>query len=317
MFFDDPIREIQFLKYSELKEFAKANPSIPIIDGFLNRKEFMLINAASKVGKSLLAMNLGISASAGSTFCGMPTTQSKVMYLQTEIAHNFLLERLNRMINQQIEFEECMFLTSFERIRLDDKDDFKSLELAIENEKPDLLILDPFYELHSKNEQNANEMTPILTNLRMLARKHDLGLILIHHQGKNSENNGNSKTVHQSRGSSAFGDVPDCLVSLNKTNDLVKLTGIFRNRPNINLTYSIDPESLTVSNFKNLEAPQMIKKEKKIDLIFKLLSESSEPISKDFIKKQIDCDASTINKHLKSLIEQDKIRTSNDLFFRT
>jgi hypothetical protein len=116
------------------------------------------------------------------------------------------------------------------------------LELALDEYRPNLLILDPLYKLHRGLEDSASEMAPMLSNLHQVTSERDIACLLVHHQGKHVEGR-SFGAVHSGRGSSAMSDVPDVLLCLKRSNRQIIMSSEFRNRENLGiLRFEFDSE---------------------------------------------------------------------------
>lgn len=198
--------------YFDETRFPKREP---IVDGLLSAQEFIILSGAAKIGKSLLALNLGISIAKGSPFLGhFETTKGTVLIIQTEVAPDAFRERLVKMEGDILAMNLGIRIST-ERISLDEKSGLTKLRNTINQFKPNLTIIDPFYNLHKKDEDKAAQIGPILSEMSQIAKDTGTALILVHHQGKRGESDGR-QTGHQHRGSSAFADVPDGSWSLSK-----------------------------------------------------------------------------------------------------
>lgn len=270
--------ELNFMTFEDFRINAVMEDFDPVIENFLNRKEFMLLHATAKTGKSMLALNIGLAIATGSDFLGMPTTKSKVLYLQTEIANYALKDRIEQMLEgesiKNYEDVKLNLLISSNRVRVDEVEGISLIKKEIFKYEPNLLIIDPFYELHRRNEDNASEMGPVLSDIRAIARECSCAIILIHHQGKKGETNGGN-AGHSCRGSSSFADVPDCSISLSKDKNGYNLRGIFRNRihlEDLKLKFNEDTLKFELADF--VEKPAKTR-----DLIIEALSKNTNGIT--------------------------------------
>jgi KaiC/GvpD/RAD55 family RecA-like ATPase len=304
--------ELTFMTYGEFKINAIIENFDPIIENFLNRKEFMLLHATSKTGKSMLALNIGLAIATGRDFLGMPTSKSKVLYLQTEIANFSLKERIEKMLEnldtETYDNASTNLLISSNRIRIDESEGIELIKYEIKKYQPNLLIIDPLYDLHRKNEDNATDMAPILSDIREIARSCDCAIILIHHQGKKGEHNGGN-AGHACRGSSAFGDVPDISISLTKDKNGFNLKGIFRNRPSIDdLRIKFHEESLLFELEEFVPKPAKTK-----DVLLQILTQSSDGLTKkqicDEAYKKSGVTKSAILKQFENLRDRGQLAT--------
>lgn len=309
--------ELNFIPYKEFKIKAIVEDFEPIIENFLNRKEFMLLHATAKVGKSMLALNIGLSVATGRDFLGMVTNKSKVLYLQTEIANTSLKDRIENMLDgfdeESYDNASSNLLIANNRIRLDEPEGIELIKKELTSIQPNLLIIDPLYDLHRKNEDNATEMAPLLSDLREIARSCDCAIILIHHQGKRGESS-TGNPGHACRGSSAFADVPDISISLTKDKNGFMIKGIFRNRPSIeDLRLKFYEETLRFELAEYVPKPPKTK-----ELIIQILTQSPDGLTKkeihSVIRKTSNISASALQKQLETL--RDEMKVSLDGSFK-
>jgi KaiC/GvpD/RAD55 family RecA-like ATPase len=222
--------EIIVVRLSELYDDSKFEEPIPIVKGLINRGEFHLCSATAKTGKTLLQLNLVKAIAKGESFLGeFETTKGKILVIQTEVTNNNLRTRIKQIFGEDItDIEDSVFFVN-QRIKIDTIEGLESLEELISDLNPDLVILDPFYTLHSKNEDSSSDIGPILSDLREVVLQTDVALLMIHHQGKSKESN--SQTGHKHRGSSSFADAPDGSWSLQRSGggDLLTLHFEMRN----------------------------------------------------------------------------------------
>jgi hypothetical protein len=70
------------------------------------------------------------------------------------------------------------------RLRLDQPEDRARLFETARRLRPRLLLLDPLVRLHAVDENNATEISQLLSGLRDLQRRLDLAVVLVHHTRK-------------------------------------------------------------------------------------------------------------------------------------
>lgn len=194
---------------------------IPVVDGILAKEEFGLLAATSKSTKTWLMMELAIAVSQGRPFLGKyPTTQGKVLFCEFELSKPRLRERLLKVskISEQLpEQENLIFLK--EHLDIQNDRDFERIGQIITALKADLVIFDPLFCLHKADENVAREILPILQKFKKMTQFNTKpAIVLVQHAGKRGEHS-SGQVSHSARGSSAFGDVPDAIWFLQKTND--------------------------------------------------------------------------------------------------
>jgi hypothetical protein len=190
----------------------------PIIDGgVLPEKSVLVVGGTSKLGKSVLDMNMGLCISSGNPFLlqfNVPKRR-RVVYLQAEISPPSLQDRLRKMKNGGPWPEEGWFWQITKKgLRLNLDRDLKLLSDALSQFQPKVLILDPLYKFHSLDENKAGDMTRLFNNLDRLITDHDLSIVIAHHHGKPVD--GRPEGSHQLRGSSAIADYGDSYLTLNR-----------------------------------------------------------------------------------------------------
>lgn len=198
---------------------------IPLVEGLLAKQEFVILTAPSKSNKTWFTMELALAVAEGRSFLGKyPTYKGKVLYCEFELSLPRLRERFQKVVrepNFKSVNDENLFILK-ERFYFDQTDPQKliDLKIIIASLKPDLIIFDPLFCLHRADENSAKDMLPILMEFKDLTSHMPSkpAVLLVHHTGKKGESTGH-QVSHQSRGSSAMGDVPDATWVLKRTSD--------------------------------------------------------------------------------------------------
>jgi len=215
------VSKIKSLSLPEYMEEGRFPALVPIVEGILHQLELAILSATAKTGKSMLGANLAICVASGIDFLGkFKTTPTTVLLIQTEVSDGQFSERL-RIMSSGLNIKDLPhnLHISSQRFALDEKEGVEDLRLKIIELGAKLIILDPFYTLHHKDEDKARDMAPLLSDLREMSLAVGATCLLIHHQGKIGEKSDRRQTGHQHRGSSSFADVPDGSWSLMKKND--------------------------------------------------------------------------------------------------
>jgi len=238
-----------------LTEFMKKD--IPPRDIFMacwvEREHLTILGGRQKVGKSILAVNLGLSVANGTDFLGFKVPQPRrVLYVQQEIAEPAMLDRLRIMVSGLGPSYADNFMienTTGTPLKLTSQADRQRLSDLLDHNKPDLLILDPFSTFHNKDENSAPEMTAVLEPIFELKYKFKVGILLIHHFGKPSlaERKGSQRL----RGSSVIGDRADALIMLDELPTMPQsanpaLPGEFYAEISFDLRNDASPSPITV-----------------------------------------------------------------------
>jgi len=109
-------------------------------------------------------------------------------------------------------------------ITLNEKKFQEQFEITVSEYKPDFIILDPLRNVHTLDEDNATEMTKLLTFLREINKKHLCSILLVCHNKKSSNANSND-LGSQVRGSNALLGWRDVALFLKEEKDkTIKVT---------------------------------------------------------------------------------------------
>jgi 5S rRNA maturation endonuclease (ribonuclease M5)/KaiC/GvpD/RAD55 family RecA-like ATPase len=181
-----------------LKEFLNRSirPRQCLMGSILAKNELTILSGPAKLGKSILALNIALRLASGEPWFTFDVKEAcRVLLIQQEVSEEALQERLKKMIGGDIpavakpEIKSALekFYQYSERgLLLDSEDGLKKIYGTIEKVKPDVIIFDPMYTFHSKNENSAEEMGAFFRILHKLIKKYQVAVILIHHFGKPS-----------------------------------------------------------------------------------------------------------------------------------
>ncbi len=166
-----------------------------------------ICSAKPKVGKSTVARNLAVAITQGETFLGRETIKGKVIYLcleekRSEIAKHF---RLMGASGQDILIHTGAT----------PENALRALEFAIAEIEPVLVIIDPLARVLRVNDFNDyGTMSRGLEPFIDLARKTNVHILALHHEGKGDRDGGDALL-----GSTALFGAVDCHLQLRKRNN--------------------------------------------------------------------------------------------------
>jgi hypothetical protein len=182
-----------------------------LVDGLWSDSAVGVIGGAPKCSKTWLGLDLALSVATGTPCLGryaVPRPGPVLIYL-AEDALAVVRERVEGMARHRgLEFAGLeMHVITAPSLRLDRQPHRHQLLETATRLRPRLLLLDPLVRLHGVDENNAGEVAELLAYFRLLQRRLDLSVILVHHTRKNAA--GGSAAGQGLRGSSdlhAFGD---------------------------------------------------------------------------------------------------------------
>ncbi len=189
-----------------------------LIDTIIARNGFNVLGGVPKVGKSLLRSHLLVCAIAGRpAFSELEVSHPSqhALLLAGEEATEIEETRLRRAaralgmrdgdLNVRIMGQRGFFF--------DDYPSYNHFVDWVVEEGFDFVVIDPLIRWHRANENVSGELSPILSNLRVLTAR-GVTLLVIHHTGKPKEGQDNWPLGYLLRGSSDLAAVYDHLIVL-------------------------------------------------------------------------------------------------------
>ncbi len=176
--------------------------------------------------KSWLAWEIAVSIASGTKLFGLyECRKGKVLAFNAEddpaMVTRSRIAAFARQKKLAIEGLD-LHLINVAAITLNDDDVQEQLEITIEQHKPDMLILDPFRNVHSLDEDSATDMSKLLHFLREINRKHSCSILLVCHDKKPGIGNGKDRGA-QVRGTSALVGWRDNAIFMDKKEELTKV----------------------------------------------------------------------------------------------
>lgn len=175
---------------STLEELGKTlKPITWVWKNWVLRGLLSMVGAVSGVGKSFFALDLARSIIMRQPFPDGqqpdPDRATRVLYVDAEMVPQILYQRARAW---ELDLAKLYVLLPEESAILDlDKPAGRSrLTNAIEASEPELVIIDSLSAITSKGENYAEDVSDRMMFLRELARKYDIGLLLVHHLRKTS-----------------------------------------------------------------------------------------------------------------------------------
>jgi hypothetical protein len=182
-----------------------------LVDQLWGDSSVGVIGGAPKCSKTWLGLDLALSVATGTACLGryaVPRPGPVLVYL-AEDALAVVRQRVEGMARHRGLGLACVDLhvITAPSLRLDREPHRRQLLETAQRLRPRLLLLDPLVRLHAVNENDAGEVAQLLAYFRLLQRRLDLSVILVHHTRKHAA--GGAAAGQGLRGSSdlhAFGD---------------------------------------------------------------------------------------------------------------
>ncbi len=211
-------------KMSELLGKADEEPNEVIEEGILNENGLLLISGQPKSRKSFLVYNMAITIAAGKSFaCFKIPKPKKALMISCEGGIGSNNKRLNKMCDNfgldeksKSAMADNLTISFVPKVWLNINEDWQDINETIENDKPEVLILDPLIRFHNVNENAANEMGIIFSRMRSIIANFNLSIILVHHHGKDDSGG--------ARGSSTIQGEYDSSIQISRAKQKTKHT---------------------------------------------------------------------------------------------
>lgn len=241
--------------FTPADRFLGNKPRSPnyIISGLLPESGSAIIAGPPKIGKSFLALQMAVDLAKGQPFLSVWNIAHpvKVALIQAEIAEGWFWNRVQWVASkvQSNGFLSNILLKTTCDFRLDNPSDTTALSKALAVEKPSVLIVDPLYMFHEKQESEQVEMVKIQRGLHQLSLYHNMATVIVHHFRKSMPGSNLPRTAEDMRGSSTWEAWADSIMLLQGNQDdldNVSLSFELRhvaNPGNVTLGFDFEPSS--------------------------------------------------------------------------
>lgn len=187
------------------------------LEGVLPEKGFSMLAGPFKGGKSFFIIQLALSLARGDPFLGFGTRQSRVLILSGEGGQELLRARLIKMAKEERGLENILFYIPEKNLDLADENNRADVIATCENNKVDVVVVDPLIKFNTKDENSTKEMADFINGIHDLRHSAGVAVLVAHHTrkpGKDGTNGG-----HEARGSSVLAGEVDSLLMLKKRDE--------------------------------------------------------------------------------------------------
>jgi len=177
---------------NEWIEDAKARPKPKMLFGELwHENEICILFADTNLGKSILAIQSGVSIASERSTCGLKNevVAQKVLYFDFELSDKQFENRYSTNYSEHFQFPSnfiraeindafmCNNIVDFE------KEFIKSLETTIIEENIKVIIIDNLTYLKNETEK-AKDALSLMKELKTVKNKHNLSMLILAHTPK-------------------------------------------------------------------------------------------------------------------------------------
>ena len=290
---------------------ASAASTTPwLIDQLWTAQAVGIIGGTPKSLKTWLALEMAVAVASGSACLATFAVSSPgpVLLYAAEDSESALRLRLESLASHHrlhLAYLDIRVITA-DSLRLDRTADQERLEATLMLHRPTLLILDPLVRLHAIDENAAGEIAALLGYLRLLQRKTDAAIALVHHSRKQISVNGGAG--YSLRGSSDLYAWVDSFLYLRRHHGQLMLSAEHRSAS------GAGPLPLELANVESgpylrlaSNTSELVPRDPLPDQILALLSQSSEPRTTESIRSSLQVRNQRLVEALRQLGEQRKI----------
>ncbi len=203
-----------------------AKPELPVdwlVNGLFSVGSSGWIGAEPKVGKSFLVLELVYCLATGTPFLGqfaIPTPR-RVIYIQEEDPEQRVLRRFNQLLRGTAGRTAPADTNLRYAIRTGFKLDVPAWLIRLRADlllaPADICVLDVFQRIHTKSENDQQQMAEVLEGLNALSREFPgLAFLLVHHNRKPQAGN-EARANQMLRGSGVLAGWGECSLFLRKS----------------------------------------------------------------------------------------------------
>ena len=176
-----------------------------LVEGLWAEEAVGIVGGEPKCCKSFLALDLAVAVASGAPCLrqySVPRPGRVLLYAAEDALHlvRRRLEGICRAAGVDLAALDVHVIT-VPTLRLDHAADRDRLAATVAALRPRLLVLDPFVRLHRIDENVSGEVAPLLAYLRELQRRHQVGVVVVHHARKGAAR---ARAGQALRGSSEF-----------------------------------------------------------------------------------------------------------------
>ena len=185
-----------------------------IIEKLIPTRSVCVLTGKRGTMKTFITMLMSYSVAAGLPFLDhFKTRQGGVIYLDKENGVPILRGR-KRMIKKGLGLSDTLPIgyICFSTLKIDKNTDLWKIEEKIEEHNPALLIIDTYRRGITFDENDAGAVSKLFVDaLRPLVEKHNISIILIHHNRKSSQGESRDE-MDEIRGSSDLANYADIIL---------------------------------------------------------------------------------------------------------
>lgn len=315
------------LTFDGIAEFAQRYPRMRdvIIDGYLRRGETCNVIAATKIGKSWLSADLGMSVASGTPWLKkFETTQGVVIYLDFELHPETFAQRLRTIADHREHRLSDLNKTFIPLCLRGSGHDINSLERVVEQiestgKRVSLIVLDAWYRLlpAGMSENDNAQMMSMYNRLDLYAKQLNCAFLVVHHSSKG--NQGDKSVTDTGSGAGAMSRAADTHIVIrpHEEDGMSVMESVSRSFPpmpprSMFFTWPLWHLSETAAVLASRQSPGAIR-QKKTDIETKtkiLTALGTKRLTMSQLRGKSGFGASRVSRGLAALIEDGSVKSA-------
>ena len=226
----EPIRKETLGIVGAASFFDKEPPPIEwLIEGVAEKKNLIMMAGAPKTAKSWMAIEMGLCVATGKPLFGDPLLlgrekKGRVLFCFLEDGPHNVHARITALARSKgvTNVKDLSLMFRFGGgIDMGNSEQAQRFGQIVSEEYPDLdlIVFDPFRNLHYGDENDSANIIRVMENLRSVRDKTGAAVLVIHHTRKPSSSDKNNPGF-AIRGSGAIFGAVDGLVALSNVEDI-------------------------------------------------------------------------------------------------
>lgn len=163
-----------------------------ICEPFIAEQSIGIIAGLPESRKSWIMVDLAVTAAAGGGqwMSRFPVAKKRVLLIDQERTKSEVQRRIQAVIAGKglavNDIRDTLFVRSSTSTRMDDQRSYDSLKKEINDIKPELILIDSFATIHTKNESSRMEIQQVMERFKELRNEFKCSIVIIHHETKAS-----------------------------------------------------------------------------------------------------------------------------------
>lgn len=199
------------------RELMRNPPEVPreLVGGIFRQGEKVILTGASKVGKTLVVMGLGVGVAEGRGWLEWPCARGPVYYINYEIqAGSFALRLSNvyRALGWTPVHDDDLHVLNLRGFAGDIGKIVDELVARVDAIQPCMIVFDPLYKMNIGDENSAQDTAVLTRHIDAIATRSGAAVVIVHHHPKGAM--GGRTAMDRGSGSGVVARDADALIDL-------------------------------------------------------------------------------------------------------